>query len=160
TLAQTEPSAPRAAPASGEGGTEAQLEVELAKASARSRAAPLDEQDRTEVQTISEEAQARRRAGQRPEVPGYEGLEKLGEGTYGEVWLAREAATGVRVAIKFLAHGTSLQWQLLQAEVKQLALLSGDPGIVQLRDVEPHASPPYYVMDYAERGSLARLLEP
>jgi hypothetical protein len=83
----------------------------------------------------------------------------LGEGTYGQVWLAREERTNIRVAIKFFSHGTSLQWQLVQAEVKQLALLHADPGIVQLLDVELDASPPYYIMAYAEQGSLARRLE-
>src|SRR5262249_23530065 len=45
------------------------------------------------------------------------------------------------------------------AEVKQLALLHADPGIVQLLDVELDAAPPYYVMAYAEGGSLAARLE-
>ncbi len=92
-------------------------------------------------------------------VAGYRLLELLGAGTYGEVWLAEEERTGIRVAIKFLAHDTGLEWQLIQAEVKQLALLHADPGIVQLLDVELEADPPYYVMAYAERGSLARRLE-
>jgi hypothetical protein len=93
------------------------------------------------------------------QAPGYEIQRKLGEGTYGEVWLAEEVKTGIRVAIKFFAHGTGQQWQLLQTEVKQLALLHADPGIIQLEDVNPDASPPYYVMAYAEGGSLANRLE-
>jgi serine/threonine protein kinase len=92
-------------------------------------------------------------------VPGYRLLARLGEGTYGEVWLAQEEATGIRVAVKFFAHGTNLQWKLLQAEVQQLAQLAGDPGIVQLRMVAADASPPYYIMDLAEQGSLAQRLE-
>src|SRR5262249_4501022 len=39
-------------------------------------------------------------------VPGYELIDRLGSGTYGEVWLAQEERTGIRVAIKFLSHGT------------------------------------------------------
>jgi hypothetical protein len=93
------------------------------------------------------------------EVQGYRLVERLGAGTYGEVWLAEEERTGIRVAVKFLAHGTGLEWQLIQAEVKQLALLHADPGIVQLLDVELEATPPYYIMAYAEQGSLARRLE-
>jgi hypothetical protein len=92
-------------------------------------------------------------------VPGYQLLQPLGAGTYGQVWLAEEERTGIRVAIKFLTHGTGLEWQLIQAEVKQLALLHADPGIVQLLDVDLEATPPYYVMAYAEQGSLARRLE-
>jgi serine/threonine protein kinase len=94
-----------------------------------------------------------------PEVPGYEILKKLGQGTYGVVWHAREVRTHIEVAIKFFAHGAGEQWQTLQAEVKQLAMLHADPGIVQLIDVEPNAVPPYFIMNYAEQGSLAKRLE-
>ncbi len=94
----------------------------------------------------------------KPKVTGYKILDLLGRGTYGEVWKAQEESTGIEVAIKFFAHGTGQQWQLLQAEVKQLALLQADPGIVQLKDVEPSASPPYYVMALAEKGCLAKRL--
>jgi Protein kinase domain len=92
-------------------------------------------------------------------VPGYELLERLGAGTYGEVWLAQDERTGICVAIKFLSHDTDLEWQLIQAEVKQLALLHADPGIVQLLGVELERRPPYYIMAYAEQGSLANRLE-
>ncbi|HYT89122.1 MAG TPA: serine/threonine protein kinase [Gemmataceae bacterium] len=117
---------------------------------------PLTE-ERTEDQNAP--ARAGQSAPGERRVPGYRMLQTLGSGTYGEVWLAEEERTGIRVAIKFLAHGTGLEWQLIQAEVKQLALLHADPGIVQLLDVELEANPPYYVMAYAEHGSLARRLE-
>jgi hypothetical protein len=99
-----------------------------------------------------------RRTGPR-RVPGYQLLERLGAGTYGEVWLAQDERTGIRVAIKFLNQGTDVEWQLIQAEVKQLALLHADPGIVQLLGVELERRPPYYIMAYAEQGSLANRLE-
>src|SRR5262245_19095532 len=95
----------------------------------------------------------------RPQVPGYEIVRPLGAGTYGEVWQARDEGTGIPVAIKFFAHGTGQQWQLLQEEVKQLASLHEVHGIIKLHDVHPEAEPPYYVMAYAERGSLADRLE-
>ena len=90
-----------------------------------------------------------------PSVPGYQPVRKLGEGTYGHVWLFAEARTGVLVAIKFFPRGTGERWLCMQAEVKQLALLADDPGIVQLKDLDAEASPPYYVMTYAPGGSLA-----
>ena len=109
----------------------------------------------------SEEALARARALSRnaPHVPGYELERLLGAGTYGEVWLARDVRTGVRVAIKFFSCTVGNRWEFLQAEIQQLALLHADPGIVRLIDVNAAASPPYYVMDYAEGGSLAQRLE-
>jgi len=79
-------------------------------------------------------------------IPGYRAVRKLGEGAFGVVWLYLDERTGVQVAVKFFAHGTGQDWLLVQAEVKQLALLHADPGIVQLRDVELEAKPPYYVI--------------
>ena len=92
-------------------------------------------------------------------IPGYRLIERWEVGTYGEVWLAQDQRTGIRVAIKFLSHGSSVDWQMIQAEVKQLALLHADPGIVQLLNVELDSKPPYFVMAYAEQGSLARRLD-
>src|SRR5262249_20092413 len=43
----------------------------------------------------------------------------------------------------------------LLAEVGTIAQLHGVRGIVQLEDVGQAATPPYYVMAYAEQGSLA-----
>ena len=90
---------------------------------------------------------------------GYQMVRPLGEGTYGTVWLAIEERTGVHVAIKFFAHGTGQQWQMLQDEVRQLAVLDDANGIVHLKDVVADADPPYYVMSYADGGSLAQQIE-
>jgi hypothetical protein len=94
-----------------------------------------------------------------PIVSGYRAVQRLGQGTYGEVWLYEEIRTRIRVAIKFFRHGRGERWQQLQSEVRQLALLHADPGIMQLEDVELQADPPYYVMRYAEGGSLLPRLE-
>jgi hypothetical protein len=115
--------------------------------------------DKTQFAGGSKIAMAKALSRGMPTAAGYEIERLLGTGTFGEVWFGREKKTGIPVAIKFFKHGTGLQWQLLQAEVKQLALLHADPGIIQLIDVEPDATPPYYVMDFAEQGSLAQRLE-
>src|SRR5262249_19823692 len=90
-----------------------------------------------------------------PVVPGHTPIRKLGEGTFGIVWLYEAQPSGKRVAVKFFTLGTTQQWQLLQAEIMPLARLYGDPGIVQLRDRGPGADPPYCLRAYAEGGSLA-----
>ncbi len=95
----------------------------------------------------------------RMQTAGYKLIRSLGEGTYGVVWLAEEESTGIRVAIKFFAHGAGRRWELLQEEVRQLAALDLAQGIVHLKDAVADADPPYYVMSFAEGGSLAQRLE-
>jgi eukaryotic-like serine/threonine-protein kinase len=92
-------------------------------------------------------------------VPGYELRRLLGTGAYGEVWVAVDQTTGRQVAIKFYAHRGGLDWSLLSREVEKLAFLSADRYVVQLLDVGWDADPPYYVMEYVERGSLDDLLK-
>ncbi len=89
------------------------------------------------------------------QVPGYEPERFLGVGAYGEVWVAVERNTGRRVAIKFYAHRGGLDWSLLSREVEKLAFLFADRYVVQLLGVGWDADPPYYIMEYLERGSLA-----
>ena len=122
-------------------------------------AATASGQDATQVQHPSDVADSKLRSKGPCQAPGYKILEPLGAGTYGEVWLAEDERTHVPVAIKFFVHGASRNWQSLQAEVQQLCQLHADPGIIQLIDVETASMPPYYVMDYAQGGSLAKRLE-
>lgn len=92
------------------------------------------------------------------QVPGYEPERLLGVGAYGEVWVAREQNTGRRVAIKFYAHRSGLDWSLLSREVEKLAFLFADRYVVQLLAVGWDAEPPYYIMEYLPAGSLAERL--
>jgi len=93
------------------------------------------------------------------QIPGYEFERFLGEGAYGEVWVAVEKNTGRRVAIKFYSHRGGLDWSLLSREVEKLAFLFADRYVVQLIGVGWDAEPPYYVMEYVDRGSLAERLQ-
>lgn len=88
------------------------------------------------------------------DVPGYEPRRLLGCGAYGEVWVALDRNTGKQVAIKFYTHGGGLNWTLLSREVEKLAYLSADRYVVQLLEVGWSATPPYYVMEFVENGSL------
>ncbi|MGD0900373.1 MAG: protein kinase [Thermoguttaceae bacterium] len=93
------------------------------------------------------------------QVPGYDPQQFLGAGAYGEVWVAVERNTGRRVAIKFYAHRGGLDWSLLSREVEKLAFLFADRYVVQLLAVGWDADPPYYVMEYLDRGSLGDRLQ-
>lgn len=92
-------------------------------------------------------------------VPGYHILHRLGAGKFGSVWLAREQNTGKRVAIKFYSQRRGLDWALLSREVEKLAVLYTSRHIVRLLSVGWDHDPPYYVMEYLERGSLADRLQ-
>lgn len=115
---------------------------------------------KTPVQTADEIARSRAlsRTGALaiPAAAGYQLLERLGEGAYGAVWLAREQKTGKHVAIKFYTHRRGLDWSLLSREVEKLALLYTSRNIVRLLDVGWQSDPPYYVMEYLEKGSLEK----
>ena len=119
--------------------------------------------DPTEPQGGPQRRQSRQmslKPGQPPtQVPGYDPERFLGVGAYGEVWVARERNTGRRVAIKFYAHRSGLDWSLLSREVEKLAFLFADRYVVQLLGVGWDAEPPYYIMEYLERGSLAERLQ-
>ena len=119
--------------------------------------------DVTIPQSRTEQRQAQqmslRRARPPVEVPGYEPERLLGVGAYGEVWVAVQKNTGRRVAIKFYAHRGGLDWAFLAREVEKLAFLFADRYVVQLIGVGWEASPPYYIMEYLEQGSLADRLE-
>ena len=91
-------------------------------------------------------------------VPGLTILRCLGEGAYGSVWQAREKNTGKLVAVKVYSHRGGLDWSLLSREVEKLATLYTSRNVVGLLEVGWDSDPPYYVMEYLERGSLAALL--
>lgn len=91
--------------------------------------------------------------------PGYEIIRRLGTGSFGAVWLAREIKTGKQVAIKFYTHRRGLDWSLLTREVEKLAVLYTSRDIVGLLDVGWDHDPPYFVMEFLERGSLQTRLQ-
>jgi hypothetical protein len=108
--------------------------------------------------SASEAARAGAGGSRPPAVPGYVLHTLLGRGTYGEVWQGENRTTKRQVAVKFLHSRAALDWSLLDGETEKLAFLAADRRVVQLLDVGRDADPPYFVMEYIGRGSLAQHL--
>jgi serine/threonine protein kinase len=147
---------PAASPAVGDG-TELMDAVQQAQAAEKSKHSH-DEID-LPVSDPTESLPSSARLPVPPTVPGYEVIEFLGMGSFGHVWKVRESSTGKVLALKCFEHGTREGWQALLKEVCQLALLDGVRGVVDLKDVGHDHNPPYYVMAFAEGGSLAARLQ-
>jgi serine/threonine protein kinase len=88
------------------------------------------------------------------EIPGYELIETLGEGTFGVAYKARDLNVPRFVAIKLLKAGVrSSVVDRFQDEVTALARVQ-HPNIVQIFAVGSCASGPYLVMEYVPGGTL------
>ena len=92
-------------------------------------------------------------------LPGYDVEELVGFGGSGEVWRARDSATGKLVALKRLRGDapTATSTQQLQREASLLATVRHD-HIVALQCVVATNDGLVLVLDYAEGGSLAAVL--
>ncbi len=106
---------------------------------------------------------------QQPDQPGMLGkigrfdvIKVLGQGGMGEVLLAREPATNVKVAIKVLKpqlaqDNASVHRFLTEA---RHAYAMGHPNILKVMEVSGSDDRPFYVVPYIESGSLARRIGP
>lgn len=95
-------------------------------------------------------------------LAGYDVEALLGFGGSGEVWCARELATGERVALKRLHRraepgSDGVRDKQLHREAALLASVRHD-HVVRLRSVIPSAEGLVLVLDYAAGGSLASVL--
>jgi eukaryotic-like serine/threonine-protein kinase len=93
------------------------------------------------------------------DIPGVKITRLLGTGAYGEVWVGVDINTNRQVAVKFFHHQSGVDWQLLSKEVEKLVSLATQRYVVQLLDVGWEATPPYYVMEYLEDGSLDQFIK-
>src|SRR5439155_25526633 len=92
-----------------------------------------------------------------PVLEGYEVIAFIGEGTYGDVWQARDLKSGTLVAIKRLRKQPDHK---ARSEVRMLAGLDEARGIVALKNIHLDSEPYCYVMEYIGGGTLADRLVP
>ncbi len=94
------------------------------------------------------------------EIPGYEILEKLGEGGTATVWKARQIALDRPVALKILNHATASDpegMERFHTEGLAAAKLS-HRNIVQVFDAGEVGGVPYFAMEYVEGQSLGDVI--
>ena len=95
------------------------------------------------------------------DIPGYQLLEKLGQGSMGPVYKARQISLNRLVAVKMLHPRLAAKSELLQRLVREAhaaAKLSHN-NIVQAIDVGSAGNLHYFAMEYVEGTSIRDLLE-
>jgi tetratricopeptide (TPR) repeat protein/predicted Ser/Thr protein kinase len=95
-----------------------------------------------------------------PDVPGYEIREKVGSGGMGVVYRAWQISLKRAVALKVVkgeVFAEAAERALFQREAEVVARLR-HPHIVQVYEAGEHRGQPYFAMEYADGGSLDRLL--
>jgi eukaryotic-like serine/threonine-protein kinase len=95
------------------------------------------------------------------QIPGYQLLEKLGQGSMGTVFKARQLSMNRLVAVKMLHPKLAAQQDLLQRlerEARLAAKLSHN-NIVQAIDVGTAGNLHYFIMEYAEGTTIKQELE-
>ncbi|MFR2510337.1 SUMF1/EgtB/PvdO family nonheme iron enzyme [Odoribacter laneus] len=90
----------------------------------------------------------------------YRLLRLLGRGGFSEVWLASDEKTGLRVAVKVYAPGSSLDEDGVRLFTEELSIVY---NLNHSNLLKPHyfdecGGCPYLVLPYCERGSAQRLI--
>ena len=92
-----------------------------------------------------------------PSIPGYEILGELGRGGMGIVYKAQNLKYDRPIALKMILSGRGAAFRELarfRIEAEAIASLA-HPNIVDIHEVGVHLGYPFFVLEYAERGSLA-----
>jgi serine/threonine protein kinase/tetratricopeptide (TPR) repeat protein len=97
----------------------------------------------------------------RPSIPGYEVLEKIGEGGMGVVYLARQTGLNRMVAVKMIRGGQQARadhFARFRIEAEAVAQLH-HPNILQIYEIGEVAGLPFVSLELLEGGSLADRLD-
>ncbi|MER7973111.1 protein kinase, partial [Streptomyces sp. NPDC096080] len=87
---------------------------------------------------------------------------RLGSGAFGTVWLAHDDDLDAPVAVKVLADNWSHRLDVRERFLTEARMLrkAGSDRVVQVYDIgELPDGRPYFVMEYADGGTLAELAE-
>lgn len=100
--------------------------------------------------------------GSPPKIPGYELLDKIGEGGMGEVYRAIQLSLQRTVAVKFLSSPTPLSQTPISAFQQESRLMAAlaHPNIVAIHDCGYIHGDYYLVMEYVAGTSLHSLMQP
>jgi eukaryotic-like serine/threonine-protein kinase len=93
-----------------------------------------------------------------PSIPGYAILGELGRGGMGIVYKAQNLKHDRLVAVKMILSGRGAHFlELVRFRIEAEAIASLEhPNIVLIHEVGVHLGYPFFVLEYAEGGSLAR----
>ena len=91
-----------------------------------------------------------------------ERVSRLGVGGFATVWLYHDAELDSDVAVKALAENWSQRLDVRERFLEEARILrrADSDHIVRVYDIGEVDDTPYFVMTYADQGSLARRLEP
>lgn len=90
-------------------------------------------------------------------IDGYELLEPLERGGMGRVFKARQLSLNRIVALKMLEDDDGDRKARFRTEAEAIAQLQ-HPSIVQIFDVGEHQGRPFFTMEFASHGTLARAI--
>lgn len=90
-------------------------------------------------------------------IPRYNLTERIGRGTFGEVWKAVQTKTGQDVAVKVFTRKETMDMGYLGREVDKLRRIAKHPYIMTLLDADIGADNPFYVM-YILPKSLKKVI--
>jgi len=91
-----------------------------------------------------------------------ERVDRLGSGGFATVWLYHDAELDSDVAVKALAENWSQRLDVRERFLEEARILrrADSDHIVRVYDIGEADGTPYFVMTYADLGSLAHLVEP
>ena len=94
-------------------------------------------------------------------IPGYEILNHLGGGAFGEVYKCRKSSIGKSYAVKFLRLDEGSNHPAIERELEQVRHFASidHPNLVTIEDMGVVLGVPYLIMGYAGEETLARQIK-